>query len=136
MRTRAPTSSEIEALVAFLPRLYLDGFAPVKDWGGGTRDPDGAYVMPWPRYEAVVTEFFEAAGQDCWMDFDYVPEEAGRMLEDQDRVRRASLGEIKSMLTYCVRGERFCDGHWGAMVEGGQVRWLLERLAELRARDR
>jgi hypothetical protein len=35
------------------------------------------------------------------------------------------------MLTYVVRGERFCDGHWGAMVEGGQVRRLLQRLAEL-----
>ena len=36
------------------------------------------------------------------------------------------------MLTFCVRGERFCDGHWAAMIEGGQVRRLLERLKEIR----
>jgi hypothetical protein len=39
------------------------------------------------------------------------------------------------MLTYCVRGERFSDGHWGAMIEAGYVRRLLERLAELRAQE-
>ena len=35
------------------------------------------------------------------------------------------------MLTYFVRGERFCDGHWGRLIEGGHVRRILERLAEL-----
>ena len=39
------------------------------------------------------------------MDFDYVPAEAGRMQDDHALVRRASLDEIKTMLTYCVRGE-------------------------------
>ena len=37
------------------------------------------------------------------------------------------------MLTYCVRGERFSDGHWEAMVESGVIRSILERLQELRA---
>jgi hypothetical protein len=55
------------------------------------------------------------------------------MLEDEARVRRASLDEIKTMLTYCVRGERFCDGHCGEMIEQGHVRRLLERLEEIRA---
>ena len=104
-------------MLAFLPRLTADGFTPIRRWGGGEKDADGAFVMPWPVYDEVVKEFFEAAGQDCWMDFDYVPIEAGRMLEDHALVRRASLDEIKTMLTYCVRGERFSEGHWGAMIE-------------------
>ena len=29
------------------------------------------------------------------------------------------------MITYFVRGERFCDGHWGYMIEGGYVRRIL-----------
>jgi hypothetical protein len=28
-----------------------------------------------------------------------------------------------------VRGERFCDGHWAAMLEQGHLRRWLERLA-------
>ena len=132
MKHKPPTRRELDELIAFLPRLAADGFAAVREWGGDEKRADGAYVMPWPKYDAIVSRFFEAAGQDCWMDFDYVPEEAGRMLEDQSLVRRAGIDEIKTMLTYCVRGERFCDGHWGAMIEQGHVRRLLERLAEIR----
>ncbi|MCJ7453189.1 MAG: DUF6508 domain-containing protein, partial [Steroidobacteraceae bacterium] len=132
VKSSRPTQRDIDALVAFLPRLYADGVDPIRDWGGGEKQADGAYVMPWPEYEDVVKEFFEAAGQDCWIDFKYDPIEAGRMLEDEALVRRASLDDIKTMLTYCVRGERFSEGHWAAMIEAGHVRRLLERLEELR----
>ena len=132
MKSKPPTQREIDELLAFLPRLTVDGFAAVREWGGGEKQADGAYVMPWPKYDPIVSRLFEAAGQDCWMDFDYVPEEAGRMLEDQALVSRASIDQVRTMLTYCVRGERFCEGHWAAMIEGGHVRRLLERLAELR----
>ena len=36
------------------------------------------------------------------------------------------------MLTFCVRGERFCDGHWGAMVREGRIGAILHRLQQLR----
>ena len=133
MNSWSPTPDEIDELLAFLPRLTTEGFAPVREWGGGEKQADGAYVMPWPRYAAVVKEFFEAAGQECWTDYDYDIEQAGQMLMDEQRVRRASLDEIKTMLTFCVRGERFCDGHWAAMIEEGHVRRLVERLAQIRA---
>jgi len=133
MRKGTPTLQEIDELLAFVPQLTAEGFSPIQEWGGSEKLPGGAITFPWPEYEDVVKEFFRAAGQDCWMDFDYVPEEAERMLEDEARVRRASLDEIKTMLTYCVRGERFGEGHWGAMIEQGHVRRLLERLREVRA---
>ena len=132
MTTRTPTAQEIEALVAFLPRLYAEGFAPVKRWLGGTKREDGAYTMPYPEYDELVDAFVRATSNECWLDYGYRPEAAGRMLMDEDAVKIADLAEIKSMLTYFVRGERFSDGHWGALIEGGQVRRLLQRLAELR----
>ena len=133
MRSKPPSLREIDELLAFLPRLTAEEFAPIREWGGGEKQADGAYVMPWPRYEKVVKEFFEAASHECWSDYNYDIEQAGSMLEDEQRVRRASLDEIKTMLTFCVRGERFCDGHWAAMIEGGEGRRLLERLREIRA---
>jgi hypothetical protein len=42
------------------------------------------------------------------------------------------LDEIKSMLTYCVRGERFYDGHWEDTLKSGRITALLRRLAVLR----
>ena len=55
------------------------------------------------------------------------------MLKDEGRVKTASLSEIKSMLTFCVRGERFSDGHWGEMIEKGYIRRVLERLNEIKS---
>jgi len=53
------------------------------------------------------------------------------MLEDVEFVRSADLDQVKTMLTWCVRGERFCDGHWGGVLKAGHIRRLLQRLAEL-----
>jgi hypothetical protein len=135
MRKRAPTSREIDQLVAFLPRLYAEGVTPITEWGGGTTAQDGTYTLPWPRYEGVVQDFFRVASSECWTDYGYDSHAAGRLLMNEVAVRDADLPQIKSMLTYCVRGERFGEGHWAAMVEGGHIRRLLERLADLRSRN-
>jgi len=131
MKTRLPTSSEIRELVSFLPRLYGEGFIPIREWGGGTENEDGALVMPWPVYEEAVEEFFKVASSEYWTDYGYSPQLAGAMLENYEFVASADLAEIRTMLTYCVRGERFGEGHWGAMIDGGNIRRLLQRLAEL-----
>jgi ribA/ribD-fused uncharacterized protein len=127
-----PTLQEIDTLVAFLPQLYAEGFTLIDRWGGGTKQPDGAITMPWPEYAPVVTQFFAAASQPCWCDYDYRPDEAARMLQDANGIANASLAQIKTLLTYCVRGERFCDGHWAAMIEQGHIRRLLQRLMDFK----
>jgi len=128
---RLPTPREIAELVAFLPRLYAPGFVPITQWHGGDRGPDGAIRMPWPEYDPLVEEFTRAIASGGWLDYAYRPEEAYQMFADEDFIKTASLPQIRSMLTYFVRGERFSDGHWGAMIASGQIRRLLERLAEL-----
>jgi hypothetical protein len=127
-----PTVEEIDRLTAFLPKLYAEGFSPVQEWEGGERLEDGSLTFPYPRYHPLVEEFF-AAVRGSWIDFAYDPEQAYEMLKDEQAVRSASLPQIKSMLTYCVRGERFSDGHWATMIEKGYIRWLLERLIEIRS---
>jgi len=126
---------DIQELVAFLPRLYADGFDPVRETHGGVPNEDGVISMPWTEYERIVEEFFRLAARDCWNDSQYRPEEAGQMLEDEELVKTASLSQIKTMLTFCVRGERFCDGHWASMIEGGNIHRILERLAVLGSTD-
>jgi hypothetical protein len=132
MKSRLPTKAEIDELLAFLPQLYAQGFRPVKRWMGGDRDTNGSIVMPYPEYDEVVDKFFKVASKECWLDFEYNPEEAYRMLKDEEAIKAADLAKIKTMLTFCVRGERFSDGHWEAMIEGGYVRRLLVRLGQIR----
>lgn len=131
--TRPPTSEEIAELVAFLPRLETEGTPPIKRWHGGAAE--GASVFPWPEYQAVVSAFFAAVSKECWLDYAYDGNRAAALLADAEAVRNATLDEIKTMLTYCLRGERFCDGHWGALIENGAIRRLLQRLQVLQGAD-
>jgi hypothetical protein len=126
-----PTLQDIEALTSFLPRLYADGFSPVIRWEGG-KQKDGSFTLPYPTYDPLVEEFFHS-GRGVWMDHDYNPEQAYQMLQDEQLVKAASLPQIKTMFTFCVRGERFSDGHWAEMIEKGYIRRLLERLNEIKA---
>jgi hypothetical protein len=132
--TRQPTSQAIETLTAFLPLLYADGFSPVVNWSGREKLNDGSFTLPYPTYHPLVKEFFRHVASDGWLDYDYNPEQGYRMFKDENVIKSASLSQIKTMLTFCVRGERFSDGHWGEMIEKGYIRQLLERLNELKSR--
>ena len=128
-RMQQPTAQDARDLLAFLPKLYGDGFVPIKRVH--SKDEDGVIAFPWPEYEGVVDEFMDCSRRDCWIDCDYVPQEVEKLIESEEAIKRATLRKIRAMLTYVLRGERFCDGWWGHMIEGGYVRRILERLAEL-----
>ncbi len=133
MRDKAPTPEQMDELLRFLPLFEQPGRTFMERWAGGEPTGDGAVTTRYPVYPEEVVAFFLLAGQTIWSDFDYKPAEARAMLEDDALVESATLDEIKTMLTYCVRGERFCDGHWAAVLESGRVQALLRRLKALRA---
>ncbi|EPM54090.1 hypothetical protein A264_25862 [Pseudomonas syringae pv. actinidiae ICMP 19071] len=120
----SPTPEDIDELLSYLPRLYPDGVA-IK-----------TYVLKentyWPEYFKVVGDFYRASGKGCWTDFDYINHGAGDMLENDAYIAQANLADIQTMLTYCNRGERFCDGHHGGMIEKGYMLKILRRLNVLR----
>jgi hypothetical protein len=128
MKSELPTKQDIEILVGFLSRLYAPGFEPVKLRQGGAQNKEGVIMEPWIEYVDIVDIFFKTAAQDCWSDNEYTPGDAGEMLEDERFIKNASLSQVRTMLTYCVRGERFFNGHWEVMIKQGKVRSLLERL--------
>jgi hypothetical protein len=125
----SPTLQDIEKLTAYLPRLYAEGFSPVKQWNGG-KQKDDTFTMPYPDYDPLVEEFYRTVSGG-WLDTGYNPEQAYQMLKDENLVKSASLSQIKTMLTYCVRGEHFADGHRAEMIEKGYIRRILERLNEI-----
>lgn len=106
---------------------------PVESWSGGEKQKDGYISMPYPTYNPVVEEFFRLVASEGWLDYEYNPEQAYQMLKDENLVKTASLPQIKTMLTFCIRGERFSDGHWAQMIEEGYIRQLLERLNKIKS---
>jgi hypothetical protein len=122
----------MDELLRFLPLFELPGREYVQEWAGGERTADGGITMPYPIYCDDVLEFYTLAGQTHWSDFQYDPRQAHDMLHENELIAAASLDQIRTMLTYCVRGERFMDGHWAHMLESGRIAALLRRLAALR----
>jgi hypothetical protein len=127
------TPERIDELLRFLPEFTRPGRRYAKAWQGGARTEDGGVTLPYPEYERDVLEFFRLAAQEWWQDHDYYPPMAGAMLADNEAVNRATLEQVRTMLTCCVRGERFCDGYWEGLLESGRIVALLQRLAALRA---
>ena len=127
------TREKIDVLVRFLPLFSVPGREFIKKLGGGQPTQDGqAITMPFPIYDDDVAEFFHLAGQPCWSNYGYDPKQAQEMIGNDRLIARATLEHIKTMLTYCVRGERFSDGHWYAMLKSGRITAILQRLAVLR----
>ena len=120
-----PQLADMDELLSFLPRLYPNGIA-IKTY----TVPDGSY---WPHYFDVVTDFFNVVCKDCWCDIDYLNNDAQAMLVNEPYIAQASLADIQTMLTCCNRGERFCDGYNGQVIERGYVLSILRRLQVLRA---
>jgi hypothetical protein len=126
------TKDKIDELLRFLPVFDVPDRSFVDRWDGGTRTESGAVTIPYPVYPEDVTQFYRLAGQPCWSDYDYDPRKAAQMLKDDAVIHRATLAEIRTMLTFCVRGERFGDGLWAAMLESGKIVAILKRLRVLR----
>ncbi len=127
-----PSAADIEALLAYLPYFERAEGGEVAVWTDSHADPNsGALTCGYPVYSAEVHAFIRLLDQPCWRDPHYQPAVAGRWLEDESAVAAATLPQIRAMLTYTMRGERFCDGHWAGLARRGRVARLLRRLAAL-----
>ncbi|KAA8695894.1 Uncharacterized protein ALO80_03384 [Pseudomonas caricapapayae] len=120
----APGPEDIDQLLSYLPLLYPDGVA-IKTYTVRAN-------TYWPDYFPVVEAFYRAVANECWCDIDYLNHGAADMLEDDTYIAQANLADMQTLLTYCIRGERFCDGHHGSMIEKDYVLKILRRLAVLR----
>lgn len=124
-----PDLHAIDTLTAFLPKLYAEGFKPIRYWN--TQNADGSLALPWPVYDDTVTAFYTAVGAVHWLPNQ--PVDWKSLAYTEAFIQQANLAQVQAMLTQCVRKERFCDGHWATMIENGSIRWLLERLITIRA---
>jgi hypothetical protein len=83
-----------------------------------------------PRHEAAGT-FFALLACPPWCDTGYDPAAAGKAIDDPQRIEDATLAELRPLLTWCGRGERFNAGHHAALLADGRLQRLMQRLSRI-----
>lgn len=129
MKETKITREDIDELLSFLPAFEEPGRRFGRDWEPG--DPGGNGGSS-PSYDEDIVRFFHLAGKPCWSDYEYDPTEVVKLIGDDEHLAGAGLEEIKTLLTWSARGERFYEGHWSTVLETGRIQAILRRLRELR----
>lgn len=130
MKSVQPCKKDICDLLQFLPLFCTKGFTPVAE-EVSSEVKDGVMSFPWVKYRPEVEKFIYLASKECWCDYEYVSGKAREMLNDEMMIKHSSLDDLKTMLTYCIRGDRFCDGHIGSIIESGKIKLILTRLKQI-----
>lgn len=127
----APNAAQVEVITAYLPALEALEGRDTARWQCPAQNAAGAITAPFPVNADLVCRFMGELEQSCLMDADYDPRQCERNLTPE-YISAASLDQLRELLTYFVRGERFCDGWWASMVRDGHVQQALRRLNELK----
>ena len=100
----------------------------------GENDERGLH-FPYPIYTNQLERFFSLLSAEAWSLSDYDPVLIGDQIGDQAYIETADWERLKGICTYCFQGEKFCDGHWGNLVEDGVIAALVKRIEELARRE-
>lgn len=79
-------------------------------------------------YPEVIIEFMESLCNPPWVNFGYDPSEAQTIVCG---IATASYDELRTVLTYACRRERFCSGSWIRTLNGEFFPSVILRLNEL-----
>jgi len=126
-----PTPEEIETLVGFLQRLRDPAFSETERQPEGTGDVFGIGILTYSVDAHRLLEFL--SGSRFFQPFDWPAwqENAQRFVLEPERIRSASMADLQRLFTTHIRKERFCAGHFAAMLESGHIAAIVERVAEL-----
>lgn len=128
----APTIRDIDELLALGTLLVGNDAKPLYAQCPRDATEVGVIYLTEPSYSHEIEHFFRAAAKSPWVDTNYLAKEIHNRLRERKFVANATLDDIRSILTHCVRGERFCSGHWASVVETGVLQAVLIRLEEIR----
>ncbi len=127
MPNRDTDSPRWDDLLVFLPELESPDFAP-----GESHMPEGH--LPYYSLGDTGSRLMKACyASGVMVDFDWAAWQApARELAENPRaLERADLLTLRKLLTGHLRNDRFCEGHFGEVLESGHIAAILRRAAQL-----
>ena len=131
MAWEVPRIEQIGILLEFLPRLEAVKSPQSRAWF--ERDAKGQ--MSYRVWNSKLSDEFMHALYDngfVLMDFEWSSWEGARQIAERPEfLASADLETICKLLTVHARSDRFCEGHFGEVIENGQMLAIVRRLAEI-----
>jgi len=122
-------ASDLDAVLTLLPKI--DSLSP-QQFVSFTPDQD-------PVFHPIIEELQVALYRHGFIrafDWPSWQSEAERLFDDPTQLDTADAITCLKLLTLHVRKERFCGGHFAAMLQAGHVGAILHRLQGLRRENR
>jgi hypothetical protein len=123
-----PDRAKVDELLAFLPGFSAPGRDFFGRGDGGVPTEGDASIWPHPVYDDDVVAFFMRIGVEPWVDPHYRSRRPERLIANPGLLADAGYADVRAVLNYCARGERFCDGYWFDVLQRGVVQAALVRL--------
>jgi Family of unknown function (DUF6508) len=131
MAWEVPGTEQICTLLESLPRLEAATSPQSRAWL--ERDAKGR--LSYRVWNSKLSDEFMQTLYDngfVLMDFEWSTwEGAGRIAEHPEVLATADLETICKLLTVHARSDRFCEGHFGEVIESGQMLAIVRRLAKI-----
>ncbi len=125
----------IEKLSLFIPYFENASKDSVCNWIGGENLGKNQFTMQYPLYEPKIDEFIQEVYKSNLLIGDYHDVIKKQGLEGIKQITQAiddaDFELVTAILTWVVRGERFCDGLWGSAVEDKTFLKIINRLNRL-----
>ena len=114
---------------------FIDYFeqCPKQEWSGGSKK-DGVITMPFCEFSEELRQFLKVFYDSDLPDTNYrgtlelYGVESGNFAE---AIPSANVELLLAMLTFYIRGDRFCEGLLDGVIQEGIIADILKRLREL-----
>lgn len=125
-------SSHVTALLEFLPLFSAPGFCP------GNEIPVDDEGYPDEGFTKLVSRFMDACYKNGFIvkfNWEAWEAEATGYQSEPARLQAADLSQIRRLLTWHVRQNRFAKGHLADMIAKGHIKAILQRLSAMDTRS-
>jgi hypothetical protein len=115
---------------------YIDYFSSDKiefyKWISPENQEDGVIVMGYPDYDEGVSSFINELYKTGLISGQYLDDlEKNKVSTPAELIETADIHLLKSILTYYIRQERFCDGAWAEAIKKNIFLRILLKFKEL-----
>lgn len=120
--------SAIDAILAAAPAALASETQKKVVW----QPEQPSSQLPYPEYPDEINNLITAMSQDFWIDYGYTDKSVADWLENDQKMQIVTVDELKSIITFLVRKERFVSGYWITMLKNGYMKKVVDRLLILR----